>query len=69
MAVEVLGVGGVDFDDARASWQNFSEPVLSRRPPVREPKRSFIRKSEKQKMEMKKENKYDTTRTVRNLPK
>ena len=30
---------------------------------------SLKRKSEKQKMEMKKENKYDTTRTVRNLQK
>ena len=29
--------------------------------------KSFVRKSEKQKMEMKKENKYDTTRTVRNF--
>ena len=29
----------------------------------------FLRKSEKQKMEMKKENKYDTTRTVGNLQK
>ena len=31
--------------------------------------RIFVRKSEKQKIEMKKENKYDTTRTVGNLQK
>ena len=36
---------------------------------VRKVKEMFIWKSEKQKMEMKKENKYDTTRTVGNIQK
>ena len=36
---------------------------------VRVPHPNFFRKSEKQKIEMKKENKYDTTRTVGNLQK